>query len=123
MFNSEIFHTEVYPDFNEAFQAKLRVYNKDTQTIKIIDTIDIKKLPIRESILVKALVDVSLLKETAMLEKKQELQKNLQEKWKKEGQEDFKLSLQIIVMIESKNKKIKFLKSYQKELEYKLMQF
>ena len=123
MFNSEIFTTEVYPDFNEPFQCKLRVFDKTLKNfIKVSDSIDIKRIPVREGILVLALIDVTLMKEESALSKKIALKQKLSEEWKKDGKKDI-LQNAVIVgqMVDSKTKKISLLKEYKKELELKIM--
>jgi hypothetical protein len=118
MFNSQIFKTEVHPYFNEEFQCSLRVV--DDKTLKPVDFLDLKQLGHRECILVKALVETTMLREKTQLEKKLSLQKELKNRFKKLTMQDAEISMNLVIQIENKNKKLASLQDYKKLLENKI---
>lgn len=119
MFNSEIFKTEVHPIFGEEFQCSLRVVGKDN-SLKPIDFLDLQKLPKRESILVLALVETSIMREESQLQKKLSLQKELKKKYRKMELQDAELSMNLVIQIANKTKKIEALASYKNLLKEKI---
>lgn len=119
MFNSDLFRTEVHPFFGEEFQCSLRVLGSDN-IMKPVDFLDLKQLAHRECILVKALVETTVLREKTQLEKKLSLQKEIKKRFKKMDLQDAEVAMNLVIQIENKKKKLSSLGEYKKLLENKI---
>jgi hypothetical protein len=111
MFNSELFKTEVRPYFSEQYQCSLSVIGPDL-TKRTVDVLDLTKLAQRESILVLALCQTTKMREETQLEKKEKLQKELKKKFKKLGSEESETSMNLMIQIDTKKRKISILQEY-----------